>query len=839
MSQRQVPNQFIQSKPVYEIIPSARRTSPHRPHCWILLVLAWLCAGINGRAQDGFCMVNGTTTGGAGGPTVTVTNGSQFNAQIAMAGPRIIQVQGPITIGRVFTAANKTIIGLGTNATLLGNLNISDVTNVIVRNLRITSPANDGITIWNAQHVWVDHCTFYDTGDGACDMSRGSQYVTVSWCKFLYTAQVQHRFTMIADGYVDGAVTNYGYYTLHHNWWAGRADQRMPASSYGRIHMFNNYFTSTNNSYCSNARTDAHLLSVSNYYAGVKSPLYADAGSTGRIRATGNIYAGTTGIAPAAGTDTLGADLDPPPYVFTADPADDVPGIVTAGAGAPGPDMVPIPPKIWDGGGSGNNWSTTNNWVFDDAPRLDDALVFAGTTRLAPVNNLAANTEFSGLTFSNSAGAFVLTGNAINLGGAILNASAAPQNIQLNIDFGFGQFHFATNRVIDVSEPAGFLFINGRISGDTNASFNSYSITKTGPGLLTLNGINTVRASWDLQGGMVRFNTLNTNAAGSLGAGTAIVFNGGGLQWGTNNNSDISLRSVTLQPNGAMLDVGTNHVTFANPIGGGGNGGLIKRGSGRLTLNGMGAYSGDTVIAEGALALGTTGWIANSSRIVLSNNATLDVSARVDGTHTLSSGRKLLGNGTVFGSVIAGSGATVSPGFSIGTLVITNALTFQPGSTNVMELHAASQTNDLITGLDHLQYGGMLVVTNVAGTLAAGAVFKLFEAAQYQGTFSSLSLPPLDENLLWTNRLSADGTIAVLAKNVPVPPSIGWSVNAEGLLLSWPADAQGWRLEMQSNALSAGLSTNWTFVAAVGQSSNVIVPIASTASSVFYRLVYP
>jgi pectate lyase len=311
-----------------------------------IILLAFFACVIPAEAQDGFCMVNGTTTGGTGGTTVAVTNGTDFNTQINIAGARIIQVQGVVSISRVFPAANKTIIGLDTNATLLGNINVSDTTNVIIRNLRITSPANDGLTIWNAQHVWIDHCTLYDTGDGLCDMNRGSQYVTVSWCKFHYSAaQMEHRFTMIADGYNNDAGTNYGYYTLHHNWWSARADQRMPASSYGRIHMYNNYFNCTNNSYCSNARNETQILSVSNYYAGVKSPLYADAGSTGLIRTMGNIYSGTSGNAPAPGTDTLGPDLDPPPYAYVADAAADVPSIVMAGAGAPGPDTMPIPPK--------------------------------------------------------------------------------------------------------------------------------------------------------------------------------------------------------------------------------------------------------------------------------------------------------------------------------------------------------------------------------------------------------------------------------------------------------------------------------------------------------------
>src|SRR5262245_39356951 len=246
--------------------------------------------GFAARAQDGFCMINGTTTGGAGGPTVTVTNGTDFNTQINIAGPRIIQVQGPISIGRIFTTSNKSIIGLGTNATLLGNLNISGVSNVIVQNLRISNPGGDGLTIRESgalpgsHHVWVDHCTFYDCGDGGCDMNNGAQYNTVSWCKFIYPTQLQHRFTMIADGQNLGAVTNFGWYTLHHNWWSTRSDQRMPASSYGRIHMYNNYFNCTNNSYSSNARNETEINLENNYYGGVNDPVPVSSGTSGKIR---------------------------------------------------------------------------------------------------------------------------------------------------------------------------------------------------------------------------------------------------------------------------------------------------------------------------------------------------------------------------------------------------------------------------------------------------------------------------------------------------------------------------------------------------------------------------
>ena len=795
------------------------------------------------RAQDGFCMVNGTTTGGGGGPTVTVTNGTDFNTQINIVGPRIIQVQGPISIGSVKTTASKTIIGLGTDAALLGNLNISGVSNIIVRNLRITNPGGDGLTIREAgaspgsHHVWVDHCTFYDCGDGACDMNNGAQYNTISWCKFIYPTQLEHRFTMIADGYVNGSTTNYGLYTLHHNWWSSRCDQRMPASSYGRIHMYNNFFNCTNNSYASNARAETEILSERNYYLKVDDALYADADKTGKIRTNGNTYVGVTGLL-AAGTDAVFT----PPYAFTLDAAADVPNLVTNGAGAPGPETVAFLPKVWDGGGADNNLSTPNNWGHDggynETPKEYDVLVFAGNTRPVPNNNFAAGSEFSALNFSTNAGAYVLVGNALDLTLGITNDSAAVQTINLNLDFACATDHFPTNRTFRVSAPAGSLVINGRIAGAVSSYGRLYAVTKSGPGLLTLSGTNTFAGVFNFNGGLVRFSSLDTNLPGSLGACSNLNFNGGGLQWALGNKADISSRTVTFQAGSATFDVNANTVTFSGRIGNNGAGSLTKLGAGTLQLDATNNYRGDTIIGQGTLALGAAGLLTNSPQIILSNNAVLDVSGRRDGTQMLLSGRSLVGDGTVRGSVTAAPGARIAPGPSLGTLAITDTLTFQAGSTNVMDLDAAAHTNDLITGMTSVSYGGRLIVTNLGGTFAAGDSFKLYSAESYTGAFASLSLPALNGSLLWSNRLALDGTLAVVSPVSTTPAIVTFAVTAGSLTLSWPADHAGWRLEAQTNIPGQGLSTNWV---ALGfeRTNSASFPLNLNTGSVFYRLVYP
>jgi autotransporter-associated beta strand protein len=642
---------------------------------------------------------------------------------------------------------------------------------------------------------------------------------------------------MIADGPKDlGPLT--AHITLHHNWWSSRADQRMAATSDALVHYYNNYFNCTNNSYCSNARDEAELNSENNFYAGVKDPIGISSGTNGKIKTSGNTYAGCSGtIHP--GTDSVFI----PPYAYALDATANVPNLVASGAGAPGPDIVVFPPKIWDGGGANNNLNTANNWGYaggyNEAPKAYDILTFAGATRLTPNNNYTANTEFRAITFSNNASAFGFGGNALRIGQGITNDSSAPQTINLNLDFTYAADHFSTNRFVDVSAPGGSLVINGRIAGVTSSYGRNYAVTKLGAGLLTFAGTNTFPSVLNLNGGLVRFSTLATNLPGSLGAVTRLNFNGGGLQWAPGHASDISALPVSITAGGATFDVGANIVNFANAIGVGSTGGLIKSGPGKLTLNGNNPFTGVTTINQGTLALGGSGNIPNSAQIILMNDSVLDVTGRSDGTMTLGSAKTLRGTGSILGNLTIASGATLFPGFSIGTLAVSGALTFHAGSTNVIELNASTQTNDLITGLTSVNYGGRLIVTNLNGTLAAGASFKLFQAGSYSGAFTSITLPALTGNLEWTNRLALDGTIAVVSPVNTTPGNLSVAVVGNALQLSWPADQTGWRLEVQTNNLAVGLSPNWFPVPVSSATNHFTLPIDPAHGSVFFRLIYP
>ncbi|MFZ4681377.1 MAG: pectate lyase family protein [Terrimicrobiaceae bacterium] len=288
------------------------------------------------RGQDGFAE---KATGGAGGATVTVRTAEEFAARVKAPEVLTVAVEGNLEIGTVSVASHKTIVGASPGATLIGNLFIGPAaSNVIVKNLNFTNPmgkngkgGGDGVTIRGAKLVWVTQCTFFDCGDGCVDVTEGADWVTVSWCKFFFTKQPKHRFTMIAAGRDKDRkkreVKNKLNITLHHNWWADRCESRMPSATKAKLHMYNNYFTCEGNSYCSNARDKTELLSENNYYQGVRNPLYTEDGA--KLKTSGNVFEKCTGM-----MERKNEDVFDPPYEYSPDKADKVPAVVRAGAGA-------------------------------------------------------------------------------------------------------------------------------------------------------------------------------------------------------------------------------------------------------------------------------------------------------------------------------------------------------------------------------------------------------------------------------------------------------------------------------------------------------------------------
>jgi pectate lyase len=285
----------------------------------------------------------GGTTGGAGGTLVTVTTAAQFGTYAREDTPYIIQVQGDIgDVGQINMHSNKTIIGIGPNPTIRGNLVVSGTSNFIIRNLIVRNDAGgssaDGIAVRDGgHHVWIDHVEVFNVPDGLCDVTKEADYVTVSWSRFYYTPDWTniHRYACLM-GASDSDTTDLGrlHVTWHHNWWGDNVIERMPSVRYGRVHIFNNYYTSTGNNYCVRYRVASEVIVEKNYFKNVNDPhvLYISGEEPagypqGLCYAFGNIYDNTTGTYTSTGPLTL------PSYTWTPDNAVDVPAIVMAGSG--------------------------------------------------------------------------------------------------------------------------------------------------------------------------------------------------------------------------------------------------------------------------------------------------------------------------------------------------------------------------------------------------------------------------------------------------------------------------------------------------------------------------
>jgi pectate lyase len=169
------------------------------------------------------------------------------------------------------------------------------------------------------------------------DVTRQSDYVTVSWCKFHYsTPASDHRFAcLIGSSDNQTADANCLHVTMHHNWWAENCMERMPSVRYGAVHLFNNYYTAAGNNCCVRSRLDAEVLVENCSFSGVNDPHTIYIAKTekrlniakGCLKAVGNAYDRTTGLREEDGK------VFTPPYQYMPDKADDVPGLIKAGIG--------------------------------------------------------------------------------------------------------------------------------------------------------------------------------------------------------------------------------------------------------------------------------------------------------------------------------------------------------------------------------------------------------------------------------------------------------------------------------------------------------------------------
>jgi autotransporter-associated beta strand protein len=241
----------------------------------------------------------------------------------------------------------------------------------------------------------------------------------------------------------------------------------------------------------------------------------------------------------------------------------------------------------WDGGGANNNWSSGANWLADVPPAANDSIVFDGSLRPTPLNDLAADTNFESLTFAPTASSFVVSGNSVLLSGGIADNSSAPQTINLPITLTTA--HTAT------VTAGGALTIGGALSGGG-------SLIKTGDGLLNVIAPSTFTGEMILDGGTTAFGVDTTLGNLAYGAATTVPFStvASTLEL---TNANLTATGLNVRVNSAssnIIQIGNGKTfTINGPV-------AIGPNTSGLAVSGV-VTRVDVVGAEGNLVVNTSG----------------------------------------------------------------------------------------------------------------------------------------------------------------------------------------------------------------------------------------
>ncbi|MGE5671820.1 MAG: pectate lyase family protein [Fibrobacterota bacterium] len=198
----------------------------------------------------------GAVTGGATATAIQVTTFAALKTAVESSDAKVIHVMNDVGSGYKGTSgdvlnfkSNKTIIGAKAGITVKCSFQISSDSNIIVKNLIIRGPGNsnseqnwDAVNIQGSKRIWFDHCTIMEGEDGNFDVVKGSDNVTVSWCKFTYVTGGEHNLSNLIGSSDDESVSHGKLNVTYAYCWWENVNSRCPRTRYGKIHVLNSYY---------------------------------------------------------------------------------------------------------------------------------------------------------------------------------------------------------------------------------------------------------------------------------------------------------------------------------------------------------------------------------------------------------------------------------------------------------------------------------------------------------------------------------------------------------------------------------------------------------------------
>ena len=388
-------------------------------------------------------------------------------------------------------------------------------------------------------------------------------------------------------------------------------------------------------------------------------------------------------------------------------------------------------------------------------------------------------------------------------GAGAVNLAAAPPISVNSMTFTSENYDITNNTLtLDGAGPA--ITNNAETTIISTTLTGTSGLTIEGTGFLTLTSVNTYTGGTTVNSGTLFANAGNT-ATGAVGFGNVTVNSGATVTVGGDNSfvggTTTGANTITINAGGTISDTnqidgpevgatchldalllngGTLAATYANPTWGNwnfdfevstpGNGSssFISGGNAALTEGGGTIFNigaNDTLTISTALEQTSD---AADNGFIKTGSGTLTL----DGTNTsvaaeFVNGGTLDGNGQISGPVVVNAGGTMAAGSpsAIGQLTFVSVpLILNAGSTTMLRVNQATTANDALNDISLLTCGGTLMVSNIAGTLAAGDTFTLFSANGYSGGFANFILPALGTGLSWdVSKLTVNGSIAVIS----------------------------------------------------------------------------
>jgi autotransporter-associated beta strand protein/T5SS/PEP-CTERM-associated repeat protein len=414
---------------------------------------------------------------------------------------------------------------------------------------------------------------------------------------------------------------------------------------------------------------------------------------------------------------------------------------------------------VWNGGGNPTfTWSNTANWSNSQAPTSGQPVNFAGTVGLSNTNNISG-LNAAGISFDESSGAFVLSGNSIQLSGAIVNNSSSMQTIAMNLGLTGGDQ--------SLTALSGDLLVSGIIrDGDA-----SHGVILNGPNTVTLAKANTYTGGTTVSAGVL---AVGDNAA--LGSGTLTMVGGAIRSDGAARvlgnpiaaSGDFNVNGpLDLTFTGSITSTGTHTMSVVNDPGilhltGGATWALGQIGAGN------GAIAGNLAMDSGALNVanafllgqnGAAGSFTQSGGTVTAGYLSVGSGSSSTGTMSLTGAAAVFATGSAFigengtGSFamqdttsFTNSGGTFAIGQnagSSGTMTVSGGaftrsasansyignsgngtlIVQGPGAVNINgwldvgSLHTGSQGSILVAGNGALTVGGDFTIGYTTGSL--------------------------------------------------------------------------------------------------------------------------